>query len=383
MSHHQLTYVLITPHAVRKGRTGGILARLLSQSGLELVGGRFFNPSEKLSEGLAATFSEQELTAHYLQNDLTQSEHRALVLLLQGPDAISKVSAIAGDDERMDGRGQTLRDTYGDHFIIEGGCEESCEDSCEEDCDESCDDESCDEECCDEEDCSAIFYFEPGVIAPHTKHQAEEGLALLAQFSETDGGILDASTEFPEGTALEKTLVLIKPDNFRFPNTRPGGVIDLLTQTGLALVGFKVHNMSVAQAKEFYGPVLEVLEAKLPDGRIHWESIIAFMSGARPSECAEEKHPLPGSERCVALIYQGEEAVSKIRKALGPTDPSKAPHGTIRKEFGQDIMVNGAHASDSTESFLREIKIINLEEDNFKALIKADLEAPKHTCCSH
>ena len=373
MSHHQLTYVLITPHAVRKGRTGGILARLLSQSGLELVGGRFFNPSNELSEGLSASFSEQELTAHYLQNDLSQSEHRALVLLLQGPDAISKISAIVGDDEKMHGHGETLRDTYGDHFIIEGGCDESCEDSCEEDCDESC----------DEEDCSAIFYFEPGVIAPHNKKQAEEGLALFAQFSETDGGILDASIEFPEGAALEKTLVLIKPDNFRFPNTRPGGVIDLLTQTGLALVGFKVHNMSVAQAKEFYGPVLEVLEAKLPDGRMHWESIIAFMSGARPSECAEEKHPLPGSERCVALIYQGEEAVSKIRKALGPTDPSKAPHGTIRKEFGQDIMVNGAHASDSTESFLREIKIINLEEDNFKALIKADLEAPKHSCCSH
>ena len=61
----------------------------------------------------------------------------------------------------------------------------------------------------------------------------------------------------------EKTLVLIKPDNFKFPNLRPGGVIEVFSRTGLYIVGFKVHRMSVAQAKEFYGPVLPVLEEKL------------------------------------------------------------------------------------------------------------------------
>ncbi|MBX9742175.1 MAG: nucleoside-diphosphate kinase [Chthoniobacterales bacterium] len=339
---HQLTYVLITPHSVRKGRTGGILSRLISQSGLELVGGRFFNPSEKLAQGLAASLNEQELTAHYLNSDSFFGEQRQLLaLLFQGADAIKKISAIVGDDESMDGRGETLRDIYSEHFLIE----------------------------VEEEENADVFYFEPGIIAPTTLQEAQEGLALLAAHSDQEGGILDVTSEFAEGTALEKTLVLIKPDNFKFPNMRPGAIIDLLARTGLALVGFKVQNMSVAQAKEFYGPVLEVLEAKLPDGRIHWESIIAFMSGARPSEYPEEKHAHPGTERCIALIYQGEDAVRKIREVLGPTDPSKAPHGTIRKEFGQNIMVNSAHASDSKESFLREIGIIHIEENNFKKII--------------
>ena len=84
-----------------------------------------------------------------------------------------------------------------------------------------------------------------------------------AAYSDSDGGLLDNAIEFPAGTKVEKTLVLIKPDNFRFPNARPGGVIDLFSRTGLYIIACKVHRMSVAQAEEFYGPVLEVLQDKL------------------------------------------------------------------------------------------------------------------------
>jgi nucleoside diphosphate kinase len=166
--------------------------------------------------------------------------------------------------------------------------------------------------------------------------------------------------------------VLIKPDNFKFPSRRPGGVIDVFSRTGLYIVGFKVHRMSVAQAEEFYGPVLPVLEEKLgaEKGRGAWEDIVEFMSGARPRQKAPEKKKEPGSEKCIAIIYQGEEAVRKIREVLGPTDPSKAPPGSIRKEFGQSIMVNAAHASDSAENALREMKIVQVEENNFKPLIE-------------
>jgi nucleoside diphosphate kinase len=75
----------------------------------------------------------------------------------------------------------------------------------------------------------------------------------------------------------------------------------------------------------------------------------------------------------VALIYQGVEAVRKIREVLGPTDPSKAPLGTIRKEFGQTIMVNAAHASDAPESVTRETKIVRIQENNLKPLIESHL----------
>ncbi len=97
------------------------------------------------------------------------------------------------------------------------------------------------------------------------------------------------------------------------------------------------------------------------------------MAGTRPSNCPEEKRSQPGSEKCVALIYQGVDAVRKIREVLGPTDPSKAPSGTIRREFGQTVMINAAHASDSAENARREMDIIQINENNLKPLIDSYL----------
>jgi nucleoside diphosphate kinase len=326
-----LSYVLITPSALRKGRTGGILGRLISRSGLELETGRIFALSQATLSALADTLSGQSKTAAYLKN-LPAGAH-SLVAVLKGEEAASKVASIVGNDTTMGGRGETIRDTFGD-LVEEGG---------------------------------KTVYFEPGVIAPANAAEAAAGLKVLAAASDAEGGILDAASSFDGPT--EKTLVLIKPDNFAFPSTRPGGVIDLFARTGLALVGFKPFHLSVAQGEEFYGPVLDFLVAKLPDGRAQWESIVAFMAGKRPSECTPEEKAAPGSQPCVALIYQGPDAVAKIRTALGPTNPSQAPHGTIRKEFGTTIMINGAHASDSVENVARETGIIRLNENDFKTKV--------------
>jgi len=331
----QLSYAFITPAALRKGRTGGILGRLISRSGLELHTGRVFAPSAKTLGDLADTLAGQPKTSAYLKALAAGSQ--GLVIVLKGEDAAAKVASVIGNDATMGGRGETIRDTYGD-LIEDGG---------------------------------KTVYFEPGVIAPANATEAAAGLKLLAAASDAEGGILDAAASFTGPT--EKTLVLIKPDNFAFPNTRPGGVIDLFARTGLALVGFKPFHLSVAQGEEFYGPVLDFLVAKLPDGRAQWESIVAFMAGKRPSECSPEEKNAPGSQACVALIYQGPDAVAKIRGALGPTNPSQAPHGTIRKEFGTTIMINGAHASDSVENVARETGIIRIEENDFKSKIAAAL----------
>ena len=78
----------------------------------------------------------------------------------------------------------------------------------------------------------------------------------------------------------------------------------------------------------------------------------------------------PASEKCIALVYEGVEAVRKIRDVLGPTDPSKAPPGSIRREFGQTIMVNAAHASDSAENAQREMGIVNVGENNFRQIVE-------------
>ena len=73
------------------------------------------------------------------------------------------------------------------------------------------------------------------------------------------------------------------------------------------------------------------------------------------------------------LIYEGESAISKIRDVLGPTDPLQAPEGTVRREFGSNVMVNTAHASDSEESYQREKTIVKTEENSLADIILEQL----------
>jgi nucleoside diphosphate kinase len=351
MQNEELAYAILTPYSMRKSRTGGIISRLISRTGLDLVAARMFAPGEDLVQQYAETIVSEREPAHRATQELIRDyvlknfgcekqgqRARVLCLVFRGPDAAEKMRATVGHIRHETTTGETIRDTFGDYITDDSG---------------------------------KVTYFEPGVVAAFDPKTIERDLRLWAQYSDSDGGILDDCVQFPASALIEKTLVLIKPDNFKFPNVRPGGVIEVFSRTGLYIVGFKVHRMSVAQAEQFYGPVLPVLQEKLGQakGRDAWEDIVQFMAGARPSDTLPEKRDEPGSEKCIVLVYQGENAVSKIRDVLGPTDPAKAPPGSIRKEFGQTIMINAAHASDSVDNAKREMGIVRPEENNFKALI--------------
>src|SRR3984893_16375532 len=314
MQTEQLSYAIVTPYSMRKSRTGGIIARLISRTGLDLVGARMFAPSAELVKRYAETIvtetdarhrATQELIRDYVLKNFTGKvngqQARVLFLVLRGEDAVEKVHQAVGHIVHERTSGETIRDTFGDYITDESG---------------------------------NVTYFEPAVLAAFDPDAVERDLKLWAEFYDRDGGILAPVIHFPSRAKIEKTLVLIKPDNFKFPNLRPGGVIEVFSRTGLYIVGFKVHRMSVAQAEEFYGPVLPGLQEKLGPGkgREAWEDIVQCMAGARPSETPSENRHQSGSEKCVALVYQGEDAVRKIREVLGPTDPAKAPPGSIRKE---------------------------------------------------
>jgi nucleoside diphosphate kinase len=381
----QLAYVIITPYSLFKSRTGGILSRLITRTGLELVASRMFAPSEELVKQYSqAIISQndpqdrrvQELIHNYILQNLspdpkTGRRRRAMVLLFKGEDAVRKTRSVIGHISADRSGGETIRDTYGDLIIDEN---------------------------------NQVRYFEPAVLAPPTIDEAETKLKLWAKYSDSDGGILDNVINYQPGEKPQRTLVLIKPENFRFPSGRPGNVIDFFSRTGLFIVGIKLHRMSVAEALDFYGPVRDVLRTKLKDmvagkataalekefgfklpgdkekqlgdllgpafGDNQFDNIVRFMSGHAPSDIPEADWAKPGTERCVALVYEGVEAVRKIRDVLGPTDPSKAPPGSIRREFGQTIMVNAAHASDSEESSTRELKIVNVAENNFRKVVE-------------
>jgi nucleoside diphosphate kinase len=383
----QLTYVMVSPYSIYKSRTGGIISRLIARTGLDLAAARLFAPGEELVREYAATIRTEglppkavrvlELIREYLLTQLvpdpkTGQRRRALMLLFRGEDAVAKVAKVAGTVAFEARIGETLRDSYGDLIVGTDG---------------------------------KIAHFEPAVLAPLDEKEAVEDLRIWAKHSDRDGGLLEGVVQHPAGSKdVQRTFVLLKPDNFKYASGRPGNIIDMFSSTGLYIVAFKVHRMSVAQALEFYGPVREVLVKKaaesvggrakaalekefgfpLPDDALarvaaglaepqadfHFGQIVQFMTGRDPKTCSAAEKKAPGLEKCIALVYEGPDAVRKIRGVLGPTDPRKAPPGTVRRELGTDIMVNAAHASDSPENAAREMKIVNPGENTFKAVVE-------------
>ena len=382
----QLAYVILTPYSLYKSRNGGIMSRLISRTGLDLAAMRMFAPSAELVKQYAETIVSahdsqdrkiQELLRQYVLENLspdskTGRRRRVLTLIFRGEDAVRKVRSVVGNLSPDRRGGETIRDTYSDLII-------------------------------DEND-GHVRYFEPAVLASPNVQEAETKLKLWARFSDSDGGILENVISYSPNETPQRTLVLIKPDNFNFATGRPGNVIDFFSRAGLYIVGAKILHMSTAQAMEFYGPVREFLRTKLKDGvsakakdilekefafKIpeaeqkalgdilgplqgdnQFDNIVRFMSGHAPGEIPEADWTKPGTQKCIALVYEGVGAVSKIRDVLGPTDPSKAPPGSIRREFGSTIMVNAAHASDSPENAQREFGIVKPGENNFKQVIE-------------
>jgi nucleoside diphosphate kinase len=375
----ELGFVMITPHSLRKSRTGGILGRFSRIEGLELVAARMFGPGQELVDRYAEVIRtnpdvddlRRQMLPDYVRRAFgpekdTGRPHRVMLLLFEGEDAIRKIRDAAGTFDDTKESADTIRGTYGD---------------------------------CVRDAAGTVIYFEPAVLVAPTVASAQRTLSLWMEYAETDGGIIRNALSLPE-TDAQKTLVLIKPDNFRFPSSRPGNIVDLFSRSGLRIVGVQVHRMSIAEAEEFYGPVRAVLREKLGGraaakacaalesefgfampaevqealratlgpvyGDHQFFEIMQFMTGRWLPEVPEVEKNEDGKVRCLALIYAGLNAVDKIRTILGPTDPSKAQPGSVRKEYGSDIMVNAAHASDSPENALREIAIVKPERNLLK-----------------
>ena len=380
----ELAFTLINPYTISKSRTGGVIGRLISRTGLELVAARMFGPSSELvnryadslltssqSEPEFARLLSEYVRKSYAPDSATGRPRRVILLLFEGENAIQKVREATGHLRAGWIGGETIRDTYGD--CIEGAD-------------------------------GKISYFEPAVLVAPTVERAASVLRLWTEYAGRDGGIVDKSLDITDTEGIQSTLVLIKPDNFRFPSVRPGHIIDLLSRSGLRIVGLRKFSMTVAQAEDFYGPVRPILREKfkgiaaqragdilskslnidIPEdvkavigehigpimGEGQFEEIVKFMTGFKPSQVAEADKAKTGSENCLALVYKGISAVEKIRYLLGPTDPAKAQPGSVRREFGSDIMVNAAHASDSPENAAREMKIVGVQEDTIKVWVE-------------
>jgi nucleoside diphosphate kinase len=391
---NNLSYVLVTPYTIAKSRTGGVVSRLLSRTALELVGAQMFTPDEAFANEYAANLRRRSpqnqimLLADYIEQNIAPSggrPHRSLLLLFRGKNPCEQLTATCGhmytQNVEVDAMsGETVRDTYADMIFSKENPEE-------------------------------VSYFEPAVLTPRSQEEANEDLIMMAKFLEGKGNIVQ-NLVYPDPSKIERTLVIIKPDNWKHHTSRPGAVIDMFSRTGLRIVGIKVHRFSLAEAMDFYGPVEAVLKEKLSPvfgkrakallerefnfklseestkiltgsfgmecAKDQFVQIIEFMSGKRPPtkddgyRYMEEIKKLD-DPKCMILIYEGENAVKKIRDVLGPTDPLKAPEGTVRREFGSNVMVNTAHASDSIESYNREKDIVKVNENSLAKIIRDQL----------
>ncbi len=129
--------------------------------------------------------------------------------------------------------------------------------------------------------------------------------------------------------ATETTLILLKTDCVR--KKLCGEVLKRFEAEGFTIRGIKMLEMSDAVLKEHYAHIAD---------RPFFPELVAFMQ-ATP---------------VIGLALEGEDAVARVRDLLGPTDSTKADPGTIRGDFGEDMMVNVCHASDSTENAAIELK---------------------------
>jgi nucleoside-diphosphate kinase len=129
---------------------------------------------------------------------------------------------------------------------------------------------------------------------------------------------------------LSRTLILVKPDAFERGLT--GEVITRLERKGLRPVAMKQMQADEAIANEHYAEHTE---------KPFFGELVAFITSG----------PL------VAMVLEGDEAVSAARQLIGATNPLEAAPGSIRGDFATEVTFNLVHGSDSDESAEREIAI--------------------------
>ena len=137
---------------------------------------------------------------------------------------------------------------------------------------------------------------------------------------------------------MQRTLILLKPD--AVSGGFCGKVITRFEEAGFKVRGCKMIKLDTAVLREHYAHVAD---------KPFYPEIEKFMA----------------SFPVIAMVIEGDDIIAKVRDMLGVTDSRKAAPGTLRAEFGKDVMINVAHASDSLETAEKEVKRFFKESELF------------------
>jgi nucleoside-diphosphate kinase len=127
---------------------------------------------------------------------------------------------------------------------------------------------------------------------------------------------------------MQKTFTILKPDTVKAG--KAGAVMNEIEKAGFRICAAKMLHLSEKQAQGFY-----YVHKELP----FFGSLVKFMT----------EGPI------IAMVLESDNAIEKLRKVMGATDPAKADTGTIRKQFGSNIERNAIHGSDGPDTAAFEI----------------------------
>ncbi len=137
---------------------------------------------------------------------------------------------------------------------------------------------------------------------------------------------------------MERSLVLVKPDAME--RGLAGAILARLQADGLHLAALKMLHLDRATAERHYD---------VHRDKPFFKDLVDYIT----------------STPIVAAVFTGENAIARIRKIMGATNPEKADAGTIRKDYGIDVQRNSTHASDSPENGEVEIAIYFTPDEIF------------------
>jgi len=139
----------------------------------------------------------------------------------------------------------------------------------------------------------------------------------------------------------QSTLVLVKPDGL--VKSLTGNILTKLSEGKLVIIAAKVVKVSRELAEEHYRHLKD---------KPFFDGLIRYIQGEPYGE---------DYKRVLALVYEGEDAINKVRAMAGSTNPEEASPTSIRGAYGRittkGVFENVIHASANEEDSEREIKL--------------------------
>ena len=129
----------------------------------------------------------------------------------------------------------------------------------------------------------------------------------------------------------EQTLIIIKPDAVK--RNLAEEILSRFEKKEFSISKLKMFNFTTEMAEQFYS---------VHSSKPFFGELVSFIT----------------SGKVTAAIIEGDNAINMTREIIGKTNPKEASPGTIRGDFGISITENSIHASDSRESFDKEVNVV-------------------------